>query len=231
MLIVLMVVAVAAAAVYYYSFMMKPSLEVTGIVWRRSGGFAGFGETLTVGSDGSVALSSNFLGEVEFTLIEEEWEGLGALIADSGFMELDENYGAKSGVADFFTYSLTVELGSTSKKVQWVDDWASAEELPPGLGDIGEDILALFQGTGSGGVGGIVSDGGGNPLPGLSVSILRGSAGFPEIAAITGEDGGYSIGSIPPGVFTLGVRGEIGELLAEASVFVRGGRPLGWTSS
>ena len=221
--IVLIVVAVAAAAVYYYSFMMKPAPEITGIVWRRSGGFAGFDETLTIGSEGSVALSSNYLGEVEFTLTEEEWGVLGALITDSGFIELDANYGAKSGVADFFTYSLTVELDSTSKKVQWVDDWASEEELPSGLGDIGEAILALIQGTGTGGVEGIVSDDSGNLLSGYSVSIIRGSAGFPEIAAITGEDGGYSIGSIPPGIFTLGVRDETGVLLAEDSVFVRGG--------
>jgi hypothetical protein len=223
MFIVLVVVAVAAAAVYYYSFMMKPAPEITGIVWRRSGGFAGFDETLTIGSEGSVALSSNYLGEVEFTLTQEEWEGLGALITDSGFMELDADYGAKSGVADFFTYSLTVELDTTSKKVQWVDDWASEEKLPPGLGNIGEGILALIQGTGTGGVEGVVSDEGGSPLPGLSVSIIKGSTGFPEIAAITGEDGGYSIGSIPPGVFSLGVRGESGELLVEDSVFVRGG--------
>ncbi len=223
MWIVLVVVAVAAAVVYYYAFMMNPAPEITGIVWSRSGGFAGFDETLTIGSEGSAVLSSNYLGDAEFTLTEEEWEGLGALITDSGFMELDANYGAKSGVADFFTYSLTVELDSTSKKVQWVDDWASEGELPSGLGDIGEAILVLIQGTGTGGVEGVVSDDSGNLMPGLSVMIIRGSAGFPEIAAITGEDGGYSIGSIPPGVFTLGVRGESGELLAEDSVFVRGG--------
>jgi hypothetical protein len=116
MLIVLMVVAVAAAAaVYYYSFMMKPPLEITGVAWRRSGGFAGFDETLTIGSDGSASLSSNFLGDAEFTLTETEWRSLVALIESSGFMELDGDYGAKSGVADYFTYSLTVELDSTSK--------------------------------------------------------------------------------------------------------------------
>jgi hypothetical protein len=223
MLVVLVVVAVAATAVYYYSFMMKPTLEITKIVWRRSGGFAVFDETLTIGSDRSVVLLSNYLGEVEFTLTEEEWKGLGTLITDSGFMELDANYGAKSGVTDYFTYSLTVELDTTSNKVQWVDDWASQEELPPGLRDIGEDILTLIQGTGTGGVEGVVSDDSGKLLSGHSVSILRGSTGFPEIAAITGADGGYSIGSIPPGIFTLGVRGETGELLAEDSVFVRGG--------
>jgi len=129
-----MVVAAVAAAVYYYSFMVKPTLEVTGIVWRRSGGFAGFDEALTIGSDGSASLSSNYLGEAEFTLMETEWRSLESLIEASDFMDLDDDYGAKSGVADFFTYSLTVETDSTSKKVQWVDDWASEKELPQELG-------------------------------------------------------------------------------------------------
>ncbi|MBC8223841.1 carboxypeptidase regulatory-like domain-containing protein [Candidatus Bathyarchaeota archaeon] len=216
-------IVVAAAAVLVYSFMLKPPQEITGILWERSGGFAGLDETLTIGSDGSVALSSRFLGEAEFTLAEAEWEELGALIEDSGFMEFDAAYGAKAGVADHFSYSLTVEMDSTSKQVQWVDEWASEGDLPEGLEEIGERILDIIQGTGTGGVEGVVSDDSGNPLPGYSVSIIRGSAGFPEIAAITGTDGHYSIGGVPPGVFTLGVRGETGELLAEDTVFVRGG--------
>jgi hypothetical protein len=228
-----MVVAVAAA-VYYYSFMMKPTLEVTGVVWRKSGGFAGFDETLTMGSDGSASLTSNFLGEAEFTLTGAEWGSLVALIEASDFMELDDEYGAKSGVADFFTYSLTVETDSVSKKVQWVDDWASEKELPQALGGMWEDILALIEGTGTGGVEGVVMDEGGSPIQGYTVSILSGSAGFPEMAAITGADGGYRLGSIPPGVFTLGVRDESGELRAEDSVFIRGGEtsnPVSQTSS
>ncbi len=219
----LALIVVAAAAVLVYSFVLKPPQEITGVVWGRSGGFAGLDETLIIGSDGSAALSSRFLGETEFILAEEEWEELGALIEDSGFMEFDATYGAKAGVADYFSYSLTVEMDSTSKQVQWVDEWASKGDLPEGLKEIGEGILDIIQGTGTGGVEGVVSDDRGNPLPGYSVSIIKGSAGFPEIAAITGTDAQYSIGSVPPGVFTLGVRGETGELLAEDTVFVRGG--------
>ncbi len=219
----LALIVVAAAAVLVYSFVLKPPQEITGVVWGRSGGFAGLDETLIIGSDGSAALSSRFLGETEFILAEEEWEELGALIEDSGFMEFDATYGAKAGVADYFSYSLTVEMDSTSKQVQWVDEWASKGDLPEGLEEIGEGILDIIQGTGTGGVEGAVSDDRGNPLPGYSVSIIKGSAGFPEIAAITGTDGHYSIRGVPPGVFTLGVRGETGELLAEDTVFVRGG--------
>jgi hypothetical protein len=225
MYLALIVVSVAAAAVLIYSFTLKPPEEITGVVWRRSGSFAGLDETLAIGSDGSAALSSNFLGEAEFTLTDAEWEELSALIAVSGFMEFDAMYRAKSraDAADYFSYSLTVEIDSTPKQVQWVDQWAAVEELPEGLEEIWEWILGITQGTGTGGVEGVVTDLSGNPLPGYSVSITRGSAGFPEIAAITGGDGHYSIGGVPPGVFTLGVRGESGELLAEDTVFMRGG--------
>lgn len=216
-------VAIAVIAVFAYSFLWNPPQNITGITWSRSGGFAGIDETMTIGSDGSTAISSNFLGDSEFTLTDAEWKELVALIEDSGFMELEATYGAKAGVADFFSYSLTVEMDSTSKQVQWVDEWASKGDLPEGLEEIGEMILSIIQGTGTGGVEGMVTDDSGNPLPGYSVSIIRGSTGFPEIAAITGTEGHYSIGSVPPGVFTLGVHGETGELLAEDTVSVRGG--------
>lgn len=216
-------VAIAVIAVFAYSFLWNPPQNITGIAWSRSGGFAGIDETMTIGSDGSTAISSNFLGDSEFTLTDAEWKELVALIEDSGFMELGATYGAKAGVADFFSYSLTVEMDSTSKQVQWVDEWASKGDLPEGLEEIGEMILGIIQGTGTGGVEGMVTDDSGNPLPGYSVSIIRGSTGFPEIAAITGTEGHYSIGSVPPGVFTLGVHGGTGELLAEDTVSVRGG--------
>ena len=220
--VAVIVVALAGAVLVYNNFLAKPSLELNRIVWRRSGGFAGLEETLTIGLDGSVSLTSSFLGDAEFTISDSEWEELVALIGDSGFMGLDDSYGAKAGVADFFSYSLTVEADSSSKRVQWVDDWAAEGTLPEGLGEIGEGILEIIQGTGTGGVEGIVSDEAGSPMEGLVVSIVRGSVGYPEIAAITGEDGSYSIGSVPPGVFSLGVHDDTGEKLAEETVFVRG---------
>jgi hypothetical protein len=225
--IIILVVAVVAIALVFYSFMAKPSQEIKRIVWRRSGGFAGLDDTVTIESDGSVALSSSFLGEAEFSLSGSEWEALRALVEVSDFMELNAIYRAKSDVADYFSYELTVETDSTSKRVQWVDEWALEGDLPEGLMDIGDQILIIIHGTGTGAVEGVVSDDGGSPLPGLAVSIIRGSVGFPEISAITGEDGSYNIGSVPPGVFALGVHDGSGAKLAEDTVFVRGGEISG----
>lgn len=46
----LALIVVAVAAVLVYSFTLKPPEEITGVVWRRSGGFAGLDETLAIGS-------------------------------------------------------------------------------------------------------------------------------------------------------------------------------------
>jgi hypothetical protein len=223
MYIIIIVVAVVAVTLIFYSSMVKPSQEISKIIWRRSGGFAGLDDTLVIESDGSVMLSSRFLGEAEFTLSKSEWASVKALIEDSGFMELNAVYKAKPNVADYFSYALTVETDSTLKQVQWVDEWASENDLPVELVDIGDRILVIIHGTGTGAIKGVVSDDGGNPLPGLRILIIRGSVGFPEIAVTTGEDGSYNIGSVPPGVFTIGVHDESGERVGEDTVFVRGG--------
>ena len=217
-------VVIAAVAIFGYSLLTNPPQEITGIIWNRSGGFAGFDETLTIRSNGSASLSSNFLGQIKFSFTEEEWNELITLIKNSGFMELDDTYGAKTGVADFFSYSLIVEMDSSSKQVLWVDDWAAKGNLPDVLNELGEKILGIIEGTGVGSVTGTVSDYRGNPIQGYLVSILRGSNSFPEIAVVTGKDGYYEIDSIPPGIFTIGVTDENGKLVAEKTIFVKGGK-------
>jgi hypothetical protein len=75
-----------------------------------------------------------------------------------------------------------------------------------------------------GGVEGIITDELGRALTGLRVIIIDGSVGFPEIAALTGEDGYYQIGSILPGTFTIGVHDEQGELLGQKTFQVERGK-------
>jgi hypothetical protein len=84
-------------------------------------------------------------------------------------------------------------------------------------------MLSVIHGVGPGGIEGTVSDKIGRPVAKLLVSIVDGSVGFPEIAAITNENGFYKIGSVPPGVFTVGVHDENGELIGKGTAFVRGG--------
>jgi hypothetical protein len=76
----------------------------------------------------------------------------------------------------------------------------------------------------SGGVEGIITDELGRAIKGLRVIIIEGSVGFPEIAAMTNEDGYYQIRSIPPGTFTLGVHDEEGEMLAQKTFQIESGK-------
>ena len=222
MFIALLAVSIAVVFGLYY-FFLRPNPTITGVVWQRSGGFAGINETLEIESDGSVTLSSNLLGGNQFILSETEWNQLLSVIENSGFTGFEASYEPRSGVADFFIYSLEVKKGSSTKQVEWVDDWASESELPEGLKDIEEHILSIIQGTELGGVEGIVSDELGRPASGLIVSFVEGSVGFPEIAIITDEDGFYQIGSVPPGVFILGVHDEEGERIGQKTFQVVGG--------
>lgn len=215
---------IAVATFGFYSLVLWPSSgEITVIVWQRSGGFAGLKETLTIEPDGSMSLSSNLLGEKEFVLSEAELKDLLSLIEDTGFMGFDESYGSRSGVADFFSYSLIVKKNSGSKLVEWVDDWASEKKLPGGLKDVEEHMLSIIHGEGLGSIKGTASSGEGDPVAGLVVSIVNGSVGFPEIAVMTDDKGFYQIGSVPPGVFKVGVHDELGERIGLDSVYVIGG--------
>jgi len=222
MFIAFLAVSIAVISGYYY-FVLKPKPIITGILWQRSGGFAGLDETLEIEPDGSVTLYSYLLGEKEFTLSEAEWNNLLSVIENSGFTGFEELYEPGSGVADFFTYSLAVERASGTKRVEWVDDWASESELPVGLKDIEEHILSIIHGTEPGGVEGTISDELGRPVAGMLVSIIDGTVGFPEIAVFTGEDGFYQIGSVPPGVFILGVQDEEGERVGQKTFQVVSG--------
>jgi hypothetical protein len=75
-----------------------------------------------------------------------------------------------------------------------------------------------------GGIEGIVTDPEGNPLAELRVFIVSGTTSFPEIYAITNEEGRYAIGSVPQGKFEVAVYNTEGERIGLQRVAVREGR-------
>jgi len=74
-----------------------------------------------------------------------------------------------------------------------------------------------------GGIEGTVTDADGKPVAGLTVIIVSGTTGFPEIAAITNEAGYYAIGSVPPGSFEVAVHDQEGNRVGLENVDVRSG--------
>jgi len=58
----------------------------------------------------------------------------------------------------------------------------------------------------------------------MTVSIVSGTTGFPEIAAITNEAGYYVIGSVPAGTFDVAVHDQEGNRVGIESIVVQSGR-------
>ncbi len=117
---------------------------------RRTGGIAGVNDLLVVEVEGSGRYTRGFVGGTAFKLSEEQLYQLRALIIGNDFAETEpEEFGAKQGVADYFTYSLAVTYfrdgKETSRKtVSWVDEWALKEQLPESLGRIHKGLEALI---------------------------------------------------------------------------------------
>lgn len=74
-----------------------------------------------------------------------------------------------------------------------------------------------------GGIEGTVTNVDGKPVAGMRVSIVSGTTGFPEILALTNEDGYYKIGSVPSGRFEVAVHDREGNRIGLDSVTVRSG--------
>jgi hypothetical protein len=68
---------------------------------------------------------------------------------------------------------------------------------------------------------GRVTDVDGRPIAGMRVSIVSGTTGFPEILALTDENGRYTIGSVPAGRFEVAVHDTEGNDIDSGSVTVR----------
>jgi thiol-disulfide isomerase/thioredoxin len=224
--IVAIILISAVLVVYYYQsiFFSSQQTHATRIVWERTGGFAGLDEKLELIDDGSATLFSNLVGVMEFSLSEDEWEALVKTIVESKITSLDTSYGPKTDVADFFSYKLEVTTEKKTYFLEWVDDWASEKTLPDELKNFEEHMLSIIQGDGFGAIEGTISDNKGEPIDGLVVSIVNGSIGYPEMAVITNYKGFYRLGSIPPGIFTIGVHNDISKIMGNVNVHVLGGK-------
>ena len=75
----------------------------------------------------------------------------------------------------------------------------------------------------SGTIQGTVTDESGEPVPGIRVLIVSGTAAFPEIAPATDEEGFYRIGSVPSGTFDVAFHDRVGDRIGLDSVTVKDG--------
>lgn len=134
--LVLLVLAVAviciAVGLYVYQATTTTD-EITQLTWEKTGGIAGLSEILVVEANGTASYHSNRFGDAKIILTDAEVKEL-MNKAENLFAE-NKMYRPKLGVADYFTYQLTLYTASASTKVTWVDEWASEEAIPKELSD------------------------------------------------------------------------------------------------
>ena len=102
----------------------------------------GLNEKLFVAADGSILYISNYFDDAELVLTEDELEDL---LSKVEFFTTDVSYEPKQNAADYFVYKVTMETTSGIKIVQWVDEWASEETLPPELLALQDQILNIIE--------------------------------------------------------------------------------------
>ena len=74
-----------------------------------------------------------------------------------------------------------------------------------------------------GSIEGVVEDAYGQPVPGMRIIIVSGTAPFPELAPETNENGGYQFPGLNPGTFEIAVHDRRGNRLAQKKSEVRSG--------
>ncbi len=78
----------------------------------------------------------------------------------------------------------------------------------------------------SGGIEGAVTGPDGEPIAGIRVAIVSGTAPFPEIAPETDEKGHYRLSGIAPGTYEVAVHDDQGQRVGFESVVVTAGKTV-----
>ena len=101
------------------------------IEYRRSGGFAGWNDYLTIRSDGQCTLERRGGETQRFTLDAETLQKLQALVRESRFFELESRYMPPRSIPDAFHYTVTIRDGERRHTVETMDG-----AVPPALNDL-----------------------------------------------------------------------------------------------
>ncbi len=114
---------------------------VNEIIFTRTGGIMGLNEVLRIKEDGTTEYTSNVFGNATLRIDKAEVD---ALRNKTDFFTADKKYYPVPGAADYFIYGLTVQTGFDVKNIEWVDQGAANETLPPHLLDIQSQIESII---------------------------------------------------------------------------------------
>jgi len=115
------------------------TIVVGDVTLTRSGGFAGFTTTVTVGSDGAVVVTTDSETLPEAVLPESELDALHGLVGSPDFAALEESYVPPEGVCcDFFFYTVTAAVGNTAIESTTADTVETPQIL--------QEVIDLLEG-------------------------------------------------------------------------------------
>ncbi len=144
--VALVLVAVAVAGVVSVVPSIYPADDSAfSLQFVRTGGYAGVNDTLAIDERGAVTYSSRFGQSFNATLTQSELSDLRHVLTTSLGSIQSSALHPRSGVADFFSYGLTVTMDGKTTHLSWVDEWATLEPFPSGLQAVQQTLQGIIQ--------------------------------------------------------------------------------------
>ncbi len=102
-------------------------------------------DVLTIQNDGEAVYSVTKNGysepDIKYQLDKSEIKKLTALVKETGFMEIPDNsYPVKSGLTEYDKFGLQITLNDKSINIQWPEQNASEEFVPPIIDQVKSDL-------------------------------------------------------------------------------------------
>lgn len=107
-------------------------------------------EVLTIQNDGSTVYSLTKNGysepDVKYQLSQDELTKLKALIKETGFVDIPNNvYQVKPDATDYEKYSIQVTFDGQTVNLQWADQNASQEFVPPIINQVQSSLDGIIS--------------------------------------------------------------------------------------
>jgi len=84
--------------------------------------------------------------QTRFQVNSQDMKRLKALITDTGFMQIPKSeFAIKDDVSEFIRYTLKVNLGNQAKTVQWAEESASKDFVPPLLTMLSDNLTKIVE--------------------------------------------------------------------------------------
>ena len=137
----------STTSVIRIKFIMEDMKRIIYGVTERVGAIRS--ETLIIDEKGQAFYDLRVEGEMgfqtRFQLSSQDIRRLEGLIKDTGFMQIPKSEFAKSEVNEFTRYTLEINQGNQVKTVQWTNESASKDFVPPLLTMMSDAFINIIE--------------------------------------------------------------------------------------